>query len=343
MKQHKPLSYQLLSTYRAELMGIAVLWIMLFHAYSLSLPNSILDFIKQFGYLGVDIFIFLSGLGLAVSLCRREREAGFLRARLLRVFPAYWLMILPYSLWLLRQGRIPLSTLLWNCAGLHYWVQAPGGFNWYISALLAFYLLAPCWHRLLRRLGHREWLTALLFPASYGLYRLSIAAGFLYTRDFVFRIPAFALGMLIGYRIDEGRTSVYVPLWICAAAAGGVLAWGVGAGKLYLAPCFIFSLAVLPLSLACGLCLPHCAKRIQTALSAVGRSSLEIYLINVIVTREIPCSRQNPALFYLLLWSVNLAAGLLLHQGITKITSPLTRGAGESGFLKSRRQGARRP
>ena len=310
-------------------MGIAMLWIMLFHAYDLSLPNPVLDFIKRFGYLGVDIFLFLSGLGLAVSLCRRERDAEarrlhgyfmFLKARLFRVFPAYWLMILPYSLFLFLRGRIPLSTLLWNCTGLHYWVQAPGGFNWYISALLAFYLLAPCWHRVLRRCGHREWLTALLFPLSYALYRLSIVAGFLYTRDFVFRIPAFALGMLIGYRIDEGRSSVCLPLWICTAAASAALSWGVGTGKLYIGPCFIFALAVLPLclALACLLRLLPRGNPASALLSAIGQSSLEIYLINVIVTRELACSWRSPVLFYLLLWAANLAAGLLLHRILTK-------------------------
>lgn len=321
MKQgaSSPLSYQLLSTYRAELMGAAMLWVMLFHADDLSLPHPALDLIRQFGYLGVDIFLFLSGLGLSMSLCRRRREPlhRYIKNRLLRIFPSYWLAVFPYSLWLLYQGRIPLSTLLWNCTGLHYWVQAPGGFNWYVSALLAFYLLAPCWFRLLQRSAHRERLTALLFPASYGLYLLSIPVHLLYTRDFVLRLPAFALGMLMGCYIHEGRTSLCKPLWGILTAVSGVLAWGVGTRRMYLAPCLIFSLAVFPLCLFLA-CLLRRMPWLQRPLAAIGTGSLEIYLLNVIATREIPCLWPHPFLFYLLLWTANLAAGILLHRGITK-------------------------
>ena len=58
------------SKYRNALMGISILWIMVHHS-GLNLPNPVFA-LKRTGYAGVDIFMFLSGLGCAVSLrkCR---------------------------------------------------------------------------------------------------------------------------------------------------------------------------------------------------------------------------------------------------------------------------------
>ncbi len=62
--------YGLLSQYRGELMGLAMLWIMLFHAYELRFGVLLLDGLKAAGFAGVDIFLLLSGTGLYVSLSK---------------------------------------------------------------------------------------------------------------------------------------------------------------------------------------------------------------------------------------------------------------------------------
>ena len=52
--------FDLLNLYRKELMGIAIILIMLFHS---SINISIFfDSIKKVGYFGVDIFLLLSGI-----------------------------------------------------------------------------------------------------------------------------------------------------------------------------------------------------------------------------------------------------------------------------------------
>ena len=63
-------TYSLLSRYRSELMGIAMLWVMLFHAYQLNLGNPVWNAAKAAGFGGVDIFLMLSGLGLHHSLAK---------------------------------------------------------------------------------------------------------------------------------------------------------------------------------------------------------------------------------------------------------------------------------
>lgn len=68
--------YGLLSQYRGELMGLAMLWVMLFHAYELRFGVFLLDSFKALGFAGVDIFLLLSGMGLYVSLSQTHRGGG---------------------------------------------------------------------------------------------------------------------------------------------------------------------------------------------------------------------------------------------------------------------------
>lgn len=66
----------LLSKYRTQLMGIATVMIIVCHSvgFGCQISNSILKSIIQHCSLGVDIFLFLSGLGCWYSL----RGGGFL-------------------------------------------------------------------------------------------------------------------------------------------------------------------------------------------------------------------------------------------------------------------------
>ena len=56
------MGYSVLSKYRSELMGAAMLWVMLFHAADLTFPIPGLDLFRAAGFGGVDIFILLSAI-----------------------------------------------------------------------------------------------------------------------------------------------------------------------------------------------------------------------------------------------------------------------------------------
>ena len=58
----------LLSRYRSELMGIAMLGVMLFHCFHIRIDQPLLKAVREIGFCGVDIFIVMSGLGRYVSL-----------------------------------------------------------------------------------------------------------------------------------------------------------------------------------------------------------------------------------------------------------------------------------
>ncbi len=70
-----------ISRYRGELMGVAMIAIILFHV---SLPRSDMFYgLRRMGNIGVDIFLFLSGMGLWFSWVKNQ-SVKRLRLRLLR-------------------------------------------------------------------------------------------------------------------------------------------------------------------------------------------------------------------------------------------------------------------
>jgi peptidoglycan/LPS O-acetylase OafA/YrhL len=77
-------------------MGIAILWIVWFHTLSFNpfLIGNLLTFFKSIGYFGVDIFLFLSGFGLITGWVNKQYTiTAFYKRRLLRIMPAYWVVL----------------------------------------------------------------------------------------------------------------------------------------------------------------------------------------------------------------------------------------------------------
>lgn len=329
----KMIGYPLLSRYRGELMGLAILWVMLFHAYNASFSLAVLNGVKAFGYLGVDIFIFLSGMRLQFSLSKGRKLGEYLLRRAFRILPAYWLVVGLYGLWLRLCGQTRMVTVLWSMSTLHYWFHIPDTFNWYISALMAFYLIAPFYARLLR-LRCKWLLTLALSVLSYGLYRMSIVLGVNYMSDFFFRIPAFALGALWGNRLAEGspmskRDAVG---WSSLAVAGVILIELTRRKVIYLSSCYLFAAGLVPCCLLAAILLHSLPwKAPGQILRLLGECSLEIYLLNVVFTREYPLLRgafgfiQNQWFYYGVVCALNLLMGIGLHKLMVPLTARLER------------------
>lgn len=319
--------YALFSKYRSELMGFASLWVMLFHAFHLHPEFAPLKFFKSLGYAGVDIFILLSGMGLCMSFAKREGEplrTYFLR-RAERILPTYWLVVGIYSLWLRIQGRISLTVAAWSLSTLHYWFNIPGSFNWYVPAALAFYLIAPFYWKLFRRCRYKGILTALLFPFAYGLYRLAIPLGVLHMQDFIYRIPAFGLGFLIGYYLlnRQELTATHATVWSWSAAYGIILAILLWKKELYVPPCYLIGLALVSGTFILVKILDRLHWNwLHRPLRLLGTCSLEIYLLNVIITREFEVLAplfdfdQKHIVYYIIVYAINLFLGIVLHKGI---------------------------
>ncbi|MBR4098953.1 MAG: acyltransferase [Clostridium sp.] len=325
------MTYTILSKYRSELMGGAMLWVMLFHAADLDMGLQVLELFRAAGFGGVDIFILLSAMGLSMSLSKKEQDyAAFMARRAGRLLPAYYAVMLPYTLFLILAQDAPWSALIWNSSLLYYWVRSAGGFNWYVAGAMTFYAVTPLCLRALRSSTHRATLAAAGIGASLLACQLLVQEGYWYVTDFFYRVPVFFLGLLMGLYAGEqrqlGRADVRV--WAASLGLGAIyLIIHFTENTPILFPlCHLFLFTTVPLCLLACLCFEWLPLGwLQRFLRLVGKHSLEIYLLNVSVFSQTELLHRvvyfgpSNRIYFLFLFAANITLGVGLHWAIARL------------------------
>ena len=92
-----------ISRFRGELMGAAMLFIILFHV---ALPREDMFYgLRRMGNVGVDMFLFLSGIGLWFSWTKNPSAKHFFIRRYLRIYPTW--LIIASSIFLVSMVEVP--------------------------------------------------------------------------------------------------------------------------------------------------------------------------------------------------------------------------------------------
>lgn len=317
------------STYRNSLKGIAILWICFFHA-RLGLENvPVIGAIQQIGYLGVDIFLLLSGMGLYHSLNKSPSMWQYLRRRAVRLLPAFlpvcigWCIVMIPALGLNTGSAI--HTALGSLTMLGYLTGAPYILNWYLTLLLITILLAPLLYKVLHNARKPYWVWELLILAAFacGIPMVGRSQMMLFSR-----LPIFVLGFGLS-AVEPKKDSPVLTAVLCwfGFFIGAILLWlgfawyphwQIGYG-LYWYP----ALLMIP-----GLCAGLCwlmnrlsATGIQfRGLNLLGKASFEIFLFNgwfeLLCKRVLKVSDPLANLFWMLL---SIVLGLLWHWLLTVV------------------------
>lgn len=132
----------LITKYRNELFGIATLMIVLCHSVSIvPFPNSLSNIIN-YGTMGVNIFLFLSGIGLYYSLKNNGNIFEFYKKRFTRVIiPYLFIGGLWYGIKYLICGKGDIAQFLYELSTLSFWIEHKGA--WFVAAIIPFYLFYP--------------------------------------------------------------------------------------------------------------------------------------------------------------------------------------------------------
>ena len=189
---------------RSLFMGLAILWIIAVH-YSFLYDTPIGLFFRN-GYLGVDIFIMLSAFGLCFSLSKDCNYKYFIKKRLLRIIPTWWVLIsICLIINILLGNNHPQNLFQYLCyySGIGWWFfhNEPYGiyyYEWYIQTLLFFYIFTP----LLYKLSNAKILSIYILSiiCSVILLRLGIDNRLSLSYE---RIPTFIFGIIL-YKIWKG-------------------------------------------------------------------------------------------------------------------------------------------
>jgi len=324
--------YRVLSRYRGELMGVAMLWVMLFHSFDLDLGHVALQAVRRLGFGGVDIFILLSAMGLAMSLSKGEQDyTTFMKRRAMRILPAYFVVMVPYTLFLVAYKGAPLSALFFNSTLLYYWVRNAGAFNWYIAGAMTFYAITPFCFRRWRDSRDRTRLTALCVAAAVVIIEILIYDNYWNYMDVLYRVPIFFIGLLMGFYAKEGRAiggkdRLFWLVWLGLGCAYFPVSWFCewDPWTIQFPLCLLFLFTTVPMCLALCFCLEKLPLGwLRRFLRLVGENSLEIYLFNVSFLSQTELIRQvmvfgpTNRLYWLVIWVFNIALGVVLHKLVT--------------------------
>lgn len=270
---------------RTAWMGIAILWIMWCHS-GITFSNAQVNWVKYIGYGGVDIFVFCAGIGAYYSLAKDSDVARYLKRRVVRIIPTYWCFLLAWIPWYSHFNEMPIRAVIGNIFCVQDFTHKGNAFNWYMSAIWCFYILAPALKGIIDKINTRLlfvlWLLGImLFTVSFWTSNTLIIT--------VTRIPIFFAGMYWGKKSSEGCVLTF------SVVVGAIIAGIVGGGSLFYATQYhseylwSHGLYWYPfLLLAPSLCilltyLIRKNKVVNKCLDFLGNHSFEIYLIHVLL------------------------------------------------------------
>lgn len=308
-----------ISRFRGEHMGMAMFFIILFHVF---LPRTD-DFfgLRRMGNLGVDMFLFLSGVGLWFSWAKvkiesfsdfRKAYISFYKRRLSRIYPA-WIIIaclfyIPHDLFPDVGDVSPVTkfyaSLFTNSYSLptldgviealgdilinwDFWLNDEGTF-WYIPATMMLYLFAPPYMELIRRHPIYHWLVIVMVMWCVLVqYVTPIHHAVGHIEIFWSRVPIFFLGINMGEAVRKKQSLDGQSIWMIWIMFGMTLSTSIWLeqemhGRF---PLFLERMLYIPLTVTTIILLNRVFRRtpswVNKPIAWVGSISLEAYLIHI--------------------------------------------------------------
>lgn len=192
-------------------MGIAALWIYFFHIVPVNIitgPKVISDlvmYIKNQGFCGVDIFLFVSGFGLAFSFFKRPINnltdfGRYAKRRLWRIYS----VTIPIALFIAVIDGWSIKTFFFRITGINQLFVNLYDYLWFIVCILLCYLIAPFYYKLFLNFKKKGLFTGFVCTAWIAFLIL----GQEYIRDDLYglliRFSVFIVGIYFGYLFTSG-------------------------------------------------------------------------------------------------------------------------------------------
>ena len=226
--------FTLIMRYRIAIMGIAAIWIFVFHTWIpvfyeptnglTAFLHNIEEYLRLIGYCGVDIFLLLSGMGLTYAI-RKGSLARFYYRRIRRVYLPY--LAAAIIRWPIDQW--PFREFFENATGLSFYTKHIHTFCWFVPAIITLYLIFPLYYKFFSKAKSKMLFTSaaitvwfMLSIVVHGHMRFDLYG-------FTNRIPVFLIGIYFGELSKEPEkikfTKKHYIAVIAALAAGLFLAY----------------------------------------------------------------------------------------------------------------------
>lgn len=288
------LDFSCFSKYKLSLMGVAILWVMFYHLASQgnSFHFGLAHALLCIGDSGVDIFMFLSGIGLYHSFTKQNNLKVFYYKRFIRIVPKYIVVNLIVGFIL----GWSLENILINISTIGFWFNI-GCYDWYIPTIMVFYLLFPINYKMIKRYGRGYFVVNFIIVLAILICTYLVdSLNFHDNRSFALsRWPIFLFGIYIGSLTYHKKETVMNNFYTLFFPFGGIFLMLLFLlfNKYENLPLYsgikqLFHLFYIP-----GVCVSICMilsrfHLFNRILEFAGKLSLELYLIHFYIMIKKP-------------------------------------------------------
>lgn len=264
-----------LKSNRSTLFGIAMILVVIYHVYCNATGWRHFALSPFFcGYIGVDIFLLLSGFGLCYSYDKYSLKDFYIR-RFSRILPLFIIMkLLSNMLFQVREG---IWDLLCECSAILTFYNLGGtGIDWFTAAILQFYIFFP----ILYIIGKKYPKLLTIMSHIVVVVLLLMIGGQMIPEHlfFISRIPIFCLGVSLYHVFKTNENlSFFGYIYIILAVLG--LCFLVYSYKIMRFYSFSLLCPFL-LVLICSSLEKYKHKKYMIGIKTIGNKSLEIYYGN---------------------------------------------------------------
>lgn len=291
------------SKYRSAIMGLSMLSIMLFHQYfTSSIPFNIFH---NFGYWGVDIFLFLSGMGLVKSINNNSLKVYYFR-RFNRLIPScllcgttkYIISLLVVSYFAILKKGLNIGILSMMSLDL-----------WFIHTIIILYAISPLLYYSLKKWTYVTisfiffffFLNGFFMRPEVGFDWLSPIGILAWTTE---RLPVFGAGMFIAMKGEwiDMRIRYSFPFLILAIGLNLLEKTEITFQGIQTCQCFSLMIGMPALISLCTFFIEKIPNKPMRVINFFGVYSLELYLVHEFIhwIMKVNFVEVNP--FLMLIW-----------------------------------------
>lgn len=323
--EHK-FNLRLFSKFRGELMGLAIISIIIFHFIedrTGALPLNRIETLynRYFSSCGVDIFLILSGIGLYFSF-RKASDSftgrTFYIKNFLKILVPYFIIAIPFLLYeTVYFEQMSFVTFLKQLFFVDF-INKGHCLYWYILCICLCYLIFPFIMNIRKYTFNHLLVHCITFLVITMLCRQYCPKLYGNIEIMLMRFIPFFIGIYLGSMVYEKkpfRLSVCLPvfaIWIFMAY------WKKSSGMVLCRLYFTVTALVSSVAAICILFLLNKSKftaYINTALRFVGRYTLELYLTHVSVRsvmrlNNYPCVNARN---FLIMLGISVILSIIIH------------------------------
>ena len=328
-------SWKSVMKYRNTIYGMAAVWIVFFHIHDMiRIPkDTALATFLHFGNIGVDIFLFLSAVGLTYSI-EKNSLREFYKNRILRLIIPFAVICIPYYMWRDSVTGITLERIqcfILDITAVNFWLKEKVPF-WYVSLAIVLYLIFPLLYKLYRK--NKAYLVGLIILSIAAEIFLINNGILLHAEKALSRFPIFMVGIFLSDYIKENKTitikhNVMLLLaFIISFYVYRILDTG---GVYIMYKRFTYILMTVPLIVITAFC-AETLKRFSfyenfcRVFDFFGAISLELYLVHNAITRILKyydLRDYPPFTYYLWIFPVSVVLAMIYSKISAKIVEKI--------------------